>query len=208
MVVQTFEITPGHTGLMGLDVGAANVREYFPRGLEAIELELDHLCILCALRPSFWEDRPEIHDTRLGIWLEAKRMGGKLTGTRAPLAMIPTGQLIFRLEVITRDAAEYALTASSSQHVAKVLEALPLPLGRSPARRNPDRPDLGIRNPDRLNPEIAPASAPLLVPVIAPVVAFDRRRRSVAHEPERRRIGKLKDNDSSASPASPSSANH
>ena len=42
MMVKTHSL--GH-GVVGLHVGATNVRRYFPRSTEAIELELDHLHI-------------------------------------------------------------------------------------------------------------------------------------------------------------------
>jgi hypothetical protein len=151
---------------MGLHVGAANVQQYFPRGVNLVELELDHLRIVCGLEPSFWDGRPEIHDTRLSLWLEAKRLGGKITAAPAPMAMIPSGQHAFRLEVIAKDAADYALTSARSEAAAG--DAL---------------------------------GAALPTPLIAPVIAFDRRQRSVAHQPERRRVGKLKSNDSPSSAA-------
>ncbi|HTJ29808.1 MAG TPA: hypothetical protein VL346_04885 [Acidobacteriaceae bacterium] len=173
MVVQTYAITPGQTGLLGLLIGASNVQEHFPRGVEAIELELDHLCILCPLAASFWEDRPEIRDRRLSLWLEAKRMGGKLAAAPASMGMIPCGQQAFRLEILQKGAADYALTTADEGEMASAAR-LPLP---------------------------APAQTHLIAPVIAPLIAFDRRKHAVAHHPERRRIGRLKDNDSSSSAA-------
>jgi len=50
MVVKTQ--CEGHA-FTGVDVGAANVRRYFPRELEDIELRLDHLLILLSLPPGF-----------------------------------------------------------------------------------------------------------------------------------------------------------
>jgi len=165
MVVQTFELTPGVAGRMGLDVGASNVREHFSRGVLSVELELDHLRIVCALEPEFWEGRPEIHDARLSLWLEAKRMGGKLVGAAAPMAMIPVDGGAFRLEAVIkakvpmeRDRADYALTSTH--------ESLP--------ETSPMTPAADLATPP---------------PIVAPIVAFDRRKRSVAHHPERRRLG-------------------
>jgi hypothetical protein len=63
--------TRGHS-ITALRVGAANVRRYFPSGLHAIDLELDHLRIRCDLEASFWRDCPEISDPRLCSWLKAK----------------------------------------------------------------------------------------------------------------------------------------
>lgn len=146
MVVQTLDRYPGHTGRLGLHVGSVNVEQYFSSQMESVELQLDHLCIECALEPSFWGDRPEIHDMRLSIWLEAKRSSGKIAATPASMAMIPIGPHVFRLQVMSKEEASQQLPS--------------------------------------------------------PVIAFDRRKRSIAHHPERRRIGKLKGNDSSASAAS------
>ncbi|HEY9126754.1 MAG TPA: hypothetical protein VIM62_06485 [Acidobacteriaceae bacterium] len=120
MVVETYSIAPGQSGLLGLHIGAVNVREHFPRGMDAIELELDHLRIVCSLAASFWDDRPEIHDRRLSIWLEAKRMGGKLAATPASMAMIPCGKHAFRLEILPKGASDYALTATSAKEAAIV----------------------------------------------------------------------------------------
>jgi hypothetical protein len=95
---------------VGLHIGAGNVQQYFPLGVEMVELELDHLRIVCPLEPSFWQDRPEIHDQRLSSWLESKRNSGKLGLQSAPVAMIPSGEYSFRLQLITKDEADYSLT--------------------------------------------------------------------------------------------------
>jgi len=42
------------------NVGASNVRRYFPRNISSIELQLDHLQIQCGLKPNFWRGEPEI----------------------------------------------------------------------------------------------------------------------------------------------------
>jgi hypothetical protein len=85
---------------VGLEVGANNVRRFFPREERVIELELDHLQIRCGLEPEFWDGRPEIRDPRLGAWLEQKNFQGKLGNAPAPLAMIPAGRNAFRLRPI------------------------------------------------------------------------------------------------------------
>jgi hypothetical protein len=112
MVVKTQHRHPGHRGAMGLHVGAENVQRYFPPDVLTIELELDHLQIACSLDPSFWQDSPEIHDTRLSCWLEAKRNSGKLGAFDAPLAMIPCGRHTFKVQVGTEalptDNPDYA----------------------------------------------------------------------------------------------------
>ncbi len=89
--------------LIGLEVGANNVRRYFPKDTAEIELELDHLQIQCGLGPDFWRDQPEIHDPRLCAWLKAKHLEGKPGETPTPLAMIPSGKNSFRLQPICRN---------------------------------------------------------------------------------------------------------
>jgi hypothetical protein len=85
----------GHR-VTGLYVGAHNVRRYFPKTVQEIELQLDHLRIECWLGPDFWKDQPAIHDPRLCLWLESKHRNGK--GEAAvPLAMIPSGENSFIL---------------------------------------------------------------------------------------------------------------
>jgi hypothetical protein len=107
MVVQTQDKHPGQAGVVGLHIGAANVQQFFPRNVELIELELDHLRIVCPLEPSFWEDRPEIHDLRLSSWLESKRNSGKLGLQAAPVAMIPCGGYSFRLQMVSKDETDH-----------------------------------------------------------------------------------------------------
>jgi hypothetical protein len=83
--------------ITGLQVGADNVRRYFPKGTAVIELELDHLQIQCRLGPDFWHDQPEIQDPRLGAWLESKNFHERPRRDFIPLAMIPSGKNSFRL---------------------------------------------------------------------------------------------------------------
>jgi hypothetical protein len=94
MVVKT---NSERRGLTGLHVGNGNVQQLFPPDVPSVELELDHLKIVCTLQPEFWEGEPEIHDERLNSWLEAKRMNGKLAPSPAPVALIQTGDHAFRL---------------------------------------------------------------------------------------------------------------
>ena len=89
--------------MTGLHVGDGNVQRFFPPDTPNVELELDHLLIVCALEPEFWEGQPEIHDERLNSWLESKRTNGKLAEGLAPVAMIPSGEHIFRLKPIRRE---------------------------------------------------------------------------------------------------------
>ena len=86
--------------ITGLEVGVHNVRRYFPRDTVVIELELDHLRIQCWLTPDFFGDHPEIHDPRLGAWLESKNFHERPSRAPVPLAMIPNGNNSFRLRPI------------------------------------------------------------------------------------------------------------
>jgi hypothetical protein len=97
MVVKTH--SKGH-GITGLHVGTQNVRRYFPKGTQDIELQLGHLRIQCGLQPDFWNGQPEIHDPRLCAWLESKNLHGTANRT-VPLAMIPAGDNSFQLETIS-----------------------------------------------------------------------------------------------------------
>ncbi len=85
----------------GLNVGATNVRRYFPKQTSAIELLLDHLQIECGLQPEFWQGDGEIHDPRLCAWLELKNSGGLPGRTPVPLVMIPAGKNCFRLQLVS-----------------------------------------------------------------------------------------------------------
>ena len=97
MVVKTQ--CEGHV-FTGVEVGAANVRRYFPKEFEVIELRLDHLLILLELPPGFWNGHPEIHDPRLALWLESKNLNGQRGAQPLPLALIPSGKNCFRLQAI------------------------------------------------------------------------------------------------------------
>ncbi len=93
------------SGQMVLHIGAGNVEQHFPRTEQLVELELDHLRIMCVLEPGFWLDRPEISDSRLSLWLDAKRTSGKFAGKAASLMMIPCGNQAFRLELKSNEPA-------------------------------------------------------------------------------------------------------
>ncbi len=89
----------GHE-IIGLQVGANNVRRYFSKGAAVIELELDHLQIQCCLGPDFWRDHPEIQDPRLGAWLKSKSFHERPRQDPISLDMIPSGKNSFRLRPI------------------------------------------------------------------------------------------------------------
>ncbi len=86
--------------ITGLQVGANNVRRYFPKSAAVIELELDHLRIQCWLDPAFWLDQPEISDPRLGAWLQSKNFHERPSRDPVPLALIPNGKNCFQLRPI------------------------------------------------------------------------------------------------------------
>ncbi len=83
--------------VIGLMVGASNVRRYFPRNISTIELQLDHLLIECGLSSDFWRGQPEIHDPRLCIWLQSKYFNSKSCRAGIPLDLIPSGGNSFRV---------------------------------------------------------------------------------------------------------------
>jgi len=98
--------------MTGLHVGDTNVQALFPPDVSYVELELDHLRIVCNLQPEFWDGDSEIHDERLVSWLESKRMNGKLAEKPAPMAMIPAGDHAFRLQPLRAHevrTSEYAV---------------------------------------------------------------------------------------------------
>ncbi len=81
----------------GLEVGQKNVQRYFPKHVDVIELQLDHLQIQCGLAPEFWEGQAEIKDPRLCEWLHFKIGNHRPGQAPIPLAMIPSGKNCFRL---------------------------------------------------------------------------------------------------------------
>ncbi|MGB7265967.1 MAG: hypothetical protein WBC92_10675 [Terracidiphilus sp.] len=100
MVVKTQ--CKGHS-FTGVEVGAGNVRRYFPKEIEAIELHLDHLLIQCGLPPGFWHGQTEIRDSRLSAWLESKNFNGRPGEAPIPLALVPSGKNCFRLQPLSRN---------------------------------------------------------------------------------------------------------
>jgi|SRR5581483_2199087 hypothetical protein len=116
----------GHR-ITGLYVGVNNVRRYFPRHIEAIDLQLDHLRIQCGLTPHFWKGQPEIHDPRLCDWLELKQSQGKGCRSSMPLAMIPSGENSFILGPADKNGHARAPRTVSSNRTRNVLTDSPLP---------------------------------------------------------------------------------
>ena len=84
----------------GVEIGAGNVRRYFPRDASVIELHLDHLLIQLGLNPDFWQGQTQIRDPRLCAWLESKNFHGRPGDAPIPMALIPSGKNCFRLQPI------------------------------------------------------------------------------------------------------------
>lgn len=102
---------------MGLRVGAANARRYFPRNMGAVELTMGDLQIQCRLLPEFWKGRPEIHDPRLGEWLKFKTSHARSTRQPITLAMVQSGTNSFTLHSLSPDRrrsnrAEHSMASS------------------------------------------------------------------------------------------------
>jgi len=87
--------------VLGLRVGAANVRRYFPRSMGAVELLLGDLHIQCNLTPEFWKGQPEIRDPRLGAWLKYKVSRERLNRKPVALAMEHAGANAFTLRSVS-----------------------------------------------------------------------------------------------------------
>jgi hypothetical protein len=102
----------------GVEVGALNVRRYFPRNVEVIELHLDHLLIQCGLAPGFWQGHSEIRDPRLCAWLESKNFNGRPGEAPIPLALIPSGKNCFRLQPIAKNKQPQLKAMLDAAHAA------------------------------------------------------------------------------------------
>ena len=87
--------------VLGLRIGAANVRKYFPRDMGAVEFLLGDLRIECNLPANFWNGQPEIRDPRLGAWLKYKVTRGRLHRGPVVLAMEQAGENTFTLRAVS-----------------------------------------------------------------------------------------------------------
>ena len=85
---------------IGVEIGAENVRRYFPKDTHVIELHLDHLLIQLELEPEFWQGHAQICDRRLCAWLESKNFNGRPGDEPIPLVLLPTGRSCYRLKAI------------------------------------------------------------------------------------------------------------
>jgi hypothetical protein len=97
--------------ITGVEIGAGNVRRYFSKESEFVELLLDHLQIQCGLAPDFWQGQTEIRDPRLRAWLEAKNFKARPGDAPVPLALIPSGKNCFRLQTTTAHARPSVIPA-------------------------------------------------------------------------------------------------
>ncbi|MGP8251706.1 MAG: hypothetical protein ACLQHF_06700 [Terracidiphilus sp.] len=95
MVVQ---IQRNGRSVTGLRIGSGNVRRYFPKSRQSIDLELGHLLIRCKLQPDFWRNEPQISDPRLSAWLESKENGARGRHGRTQMSLIPARGESYRLE--------------------------------------------------------------------------------------------------------------
>jgi hypothetical protein len=101
-------------GITGLHIGVSNVRRYFPKTVDVVELQLDHLQIQCGLRPDFWKGQPEIYDPRLCAWLESKNLQRPTDRSPIPLALIPAGENSFRVQPVPKHETLQPKIASHS----------------------------------------------------------------------------------------------
>ncbi|HUV68114.1 MAG TPA: hypothetical protein VMW15_00530 [Terracidiphilus sp.] len=108
----------------GLYVGVRNVRRFFSKRTNVIDLQLDHLLIQCGLTPRFWQGQPEIHDPRLCLWLESKNLHDRPCRTPVPLAMIPSGENAFKLAPLARNGNARVRRAPASTAQALPAQAL------------------------------------------------------------------------------------
>jgi hypothetical protein len=95
MVVQ---IQRNGRSVTGLHIGLGNVRRYFPKDRNSVDLKIGHLLICCGLRPGFWSSEPQISDPRLTAWLEAKEPDCKARRGRNCMSLVPVEGESFRLE--------------------------------------------------------------------------------------------------------------
>ena len=99
--------------ITGLRVGVRNARRYFAKRIPFVELHLGHLRIECGLAPDFWRGRPEIHDSRLNLWLKFKNPGVRSCRVPIKLTMSPSGKNTFRLEPSPRNGRSMATLAAA-----------------------------------------------------------------------------------------------
>lgn len=84
----------------GLHVGAANARRYFPRSVDAVELNLGDLRIQCRLPATFWNGKPEICDPRLCEWLKFKVLREQRDRNPIALQLVQCGRSTFTLQAM------------------------------------------------------------------------------------------------------------
>jgi hypothetical protein len=97
----------------GLRVGAANVRRYFSRSMDDVELRMGDLRIQCKLSPGFWDGEPEIHDPRLCQWLKYKVSQERSNRKPIALAMVQSGANSFTLWPLSLNRRESRLESAA-----------------------------------------------------------------------------------------------
>jgi len=88
----------GHS-ITGIRIGTSDARRLFPRGLNSVDLELDHLRIRCGVRSDSRLHHAEISDPRLSAWLEEKLHWRKLPGAPVSVELVKSGDS-YRLQLI------------------------------------------------------------------------------------------------------------
>ena len=100
--------------VLGLRVGAANARKYFPRDMGAVELLLGDLRIECSLPSNFWNGQPEIRDPRLGAWLKFKVSRARSNRKPIALAMERAGANAFTLRPVSHTPERAVLSKGAT----------------------------------------------------------------------------------------------
>jgi hypothetical protein len=111
MVVQ---IQRNGRNVTGLNIGSANVRRYFPKKRQNIDIHLGHLLIRCELQPAFWLDEPSIADPRLSLWLESRDPEPKWRTARTQVSLVPAEGDAFRLEFAELQPIDNALAIDAA----------------------------------------------------------------------------------------------
>lgn len=108
--------TSGKGGkITGLHIGLQNVRQHFPKSITHIDLQLGHLHIQCELGPEFWIKTPEIHDRRLGAWLESRHLRPRGHHGSIELELIKPGDRTFLLHAAPQKSCSAVQSSCPAQ---------------------------------------------------------------------------------------------
>ena len=120
-------------GMVGVLVGDSNVRRYFSREFDHVDLQLDHLQISCRLNERFFDGEASIFDPRLCAWLESKNCNRPGCHNPTPLTMIPDGPNRFRLLAVkSAQTVKFAQTLKPVQSLQTVSDLVPARLSGAP----------------------------------------------------------------------------